>query len=224
MDRFIFHNNRLYITDKMKRFLIILIMGMVSLIVPAQNNQKIIDHINQVAHSLKSMQADFVQTKTMKMLGDKMVSNGKMYYQQSDKLHWEYTTPYTYTFILNADKVLLKKGLLKKGTRKDVIDVNKNKVFKEIARIMMSSMVGTCLTEKKDFSVSVVETDQTYTATLIPQKKEMKQMYTKIVLTFTKKTSMISRVVMYEKNGDNTEIVLKNVVTNKTINPSYFAI
>ena len=44
-----------------------------------------------VAHSLKSMQADFVQTKTMKMLGDKMVSNGKMYYQQSDKLHWEYT-------------------------------------------------------------------------------------------------------------------------------------
>ena len=70
MDRFIFHNNRLYITDKMKRFLIILIMGMVSLIVPAQNNQKIIDHINQVAHSLKSMQADFVQTKTMKMLGD----------------------------------------------------------------------------------------------------------------------------------------------------------
>lgn len=192
---------------------------MVSLIVPAQNNQKIIDHINQVAHSLKSMQADFVQTKTMKMLGDKMVSNGKMYYQQSDKLHWEYTTPYTYIFILNGDKVLLKKG-----TRKDVIDVNKNKVFKEIARIMMSSMVGTCLTEKKDFSVSVVETDQTYTATLIPQKKEMKQMYTKIVLTFTKKTSMISRVVMYEKNGDNTEIVLKNVVTNKTINPSYFAI
>lgn len=219
MDRIVFHNNRLYITDKMKRFLIILIMGVVSLIVPAQNNQKIIDHINHVAHSLKSMQADFVQTKTMKMLGDKMVSNGKMYYLQNDKLHWEYTTPYTYTFILNGGKVLLKKG-----TRKDVIDVNKNKVFKEIARIMMSSMVGTCLTEKKDFSVSVVETDQTYTATLIPQKKEMKQMYTKIVLTFTKKTSMISRVVMYEKNGDNTEIVLKNVVTNKTINPSYFAI
>ena len=205
MDRFIFHNNRLYITDKMKRYLIILMMSMVSIVVSAQNNQKIIDHINQVAHSLKSMQADFVQTKTMKMLGDKMVSNGKMYYQQSDKLHWEYTTPYTYTFILNGDKVLLKKG-----TRKDVIDVNKNRVFKEIARIMMSSMVGTCLTEKKDFSISVVESDQSYTATLI--------------LTFTKKTSMISRVVMYEKNGDNTEIVLKNVVTNKTINPSYFAI
>ena len=85
-------------------------------------------------------------------------------------------------------------------------------------------MVGTCLTEKKDFSVSVADSDLTYTATLIPQKKEMKQMYTKIVLTFTKKTSMISRVVMYEKNGDNTEIVLKNVVTNKAVSPSYFAI
>ena len=116
----------------MKRYIVVLMLSLVSFAIPAQNNQKIIDHINQVAHSLKSMQADFVQTKTMKMLGDKMVSNGKMYYQQSDKLHWEYTTPYSYTFILNGDKVLLKKG-----TRKDVIDVNKNKVFKEIARIMI---------------------------------------------------------------------------------------
>ena len=63
----------------MKRYIVVLMLSLVSFAIPAQNNQKIIDHINQVAHSLKSMQADFVQTKTMKMLGDKMVSNGKMY-------------------------------------------------------------------------------------------------------------------------------------------------
>ena len=63
MGRSFFHNNRLYFDDKMKRYFIILLMSMVSFAVPAQNNQKIVDHINQVAHSLKSMQADFVQTK-----------------------------------------------------------------------------------------------------------------------------------------------------------------
>ena len=75
MGRSFFHNNRLYFDDKMKRHFIILLMSLVSFAVPAQNNQKIIDHINQVAHSLKSMQADFVQTKTMKMLTISRVIN-----------------------------------------------------------------------------------------------------------------------------------------------------
>lgn len=205
-------------TYKMKKFFFVLLLCITTMTLSAQN-QQIIAHINQVANSLKSMQADFVQTKHLKMLGDKMVSKGKMYYQQSNKLHWEYTSPYTYTFILNGNKVSLKKG-----TRKDVIDVNKNEVFKEIAQIMMSSVIGNCLTDKKNFSIAISENTQSYVAALVPQKKEMKAMYTKIVLTFNKKTSMISSVVMYEKNGDNTQIVLKNVITNKAINASYFVI
>ena len=40
--------------------------------------------ISQAASKLKSMQCDFVQTKHLKMLNDKVVSKGKMYYQQSD--------------------------------------------------------------------------------------------------------------------------------------------
>ena len=74
MGRTFFHNNRLYFTDKMKRYFIVLLMSLVSFAVPAQNNQKIIDHINLVAHSLKSMQADFIQTKTMKMSRQPIIS------------------------------------------------------------------------------------------------------------------------------------------------------
>lgn len=189
-----------------------------SLFSMAQSSQAI-QQIAQASASMKSMQADFVQTKHLKMLGDKMVSKGKMYYQQSDKLRWEYTSPYTYTFIMNGSKVLLKKG-----ARKDVIDVNKNKMFKEIARIMMNSVVGKCLTDKKDFKVSVAESKTAYTATLIPLKKDMKQMYTKIVLQFNRQTSVVNKVTMYEKNGDWTEIELKNLQKNKQMSASLFAV
>ena len=61
---------------------------------------KVKQQINAVASKMKTMQCDFVQTKYLKMLNDKMVSRGKMYYQQSNKLRWEYTSPYTYTFPL----------------------------------------------------------------------------------------------------------------------------
>ncbi len=187
----------------------------------AQNaeEQKIIRQINAVASSMKTMQCDFVQTKTIKMLNDKMVSKGKMYYQQSDKLRWEYTSPYTYTFVLNGSKVLISKG-----KRNDVINVEQSKFFKEIARIMMNSVVGKCLTDTKDFKTSIQTTTAEYIATLLPQQKQMKQMFQKIILHFNRQKSVVTTVELVEKNGDRTVIELKNIKTNSAINAKVFSI
>lgn len=178
-----------------------------------------IQQISRAAAAMKTMQADFVQTKHLRMLGEKMVSRGRMCYQQSDRLRWEYTKPYAYTFILNGNSVMMSKG----GHR-DVVDVNRNKVFREIARMMMSSVVGTCLTDSKNFKVSMTVDKQTYTATLLPQKKDVKAMFTRIVLVFIRKTSVVSKVTMYEKNGDRTEITLDNVRTGAAVSPTEFTI
>jgi len=183
------------------------------------NEAKVKQQINAVASSMKTMQCDFVQTKYLKMLNDKMVSRGKMYYQQSNKLRWEYTSPYTYTFVLNGSKVLISKG-----KRNDVINVNQSKFFKEIARIMMNSVVGKCLTDSKDFKVSLAGTSTEYVATLYPQQKQMKQMFQKIILYFNKQKSTVSRVELIEKKGDRTVIELKNVKTNAPVNAKVFSV
>lgn len=183
------------------------------------NEAKVKQQINAVASKMKTMQCDFVQTKYLKMLNDKMVSRGKMYYQQNNKLRWEYTSPYTYTFVLNGSKVLISKG-----KRNDVINVNQSKFFKEIARIMMNSVVGKCLTDSKDFKVSLTGASAEYVATLYPQQKQMKQMFQKIILHFNKQNSTVSKVELIEKKGDRTIIELKNVKSNAPINAKVFGI
>lgn len=207
----------------MKRLLFLLVVfycGMTTVTAQQKvNDAKVIQQINAVASGLKSIQADFVQTKYLKMLNEKMVSRGKMYYQQSDKLRWEYTTPYTYTFVLNGAKVLIEKG-----KRNDVINVNQSKVFKEIARVMMNSVVGKCLTNQKDFKTSIVETSSEYIATLYPQQKQMKQMFQKMVLHFNRQKLTVSVVELIEKKGDKTVIELKNVKNNTPINAKVFSI
>ncbi len=137
------------------------------------NSQQIIDQINSATSKLSSMQCDFVQTKTVKILNEKLVSKGRMWYQQPNRLRWEYLTPYTYTFVFNGAKVSLKKN-----NRNDVIDVNRNRMFKEIASIMMNSVVGKCLTDKKSFRTTVRDTSAEWVATLVPLSKELKQMFT----------------------------------------------
>lgn len=205
----------------MKRFIYTILFCAVSLFsfAQSQKEQQIIDKIAKSAQDMKSMQCNFVQTKHLKMLNDKMVSNGIMYYQQPNKLRWEYTSPYSYTFILNDSKVLLKKG-----ERNDVIDVNQNKMFKEIARMMMNSVVGKCLSDKKSFKTSIKEEQSEYVATLIPLKSDMKKMWSKLILHFDRKLSSVIKVEMHEKNGDKTIIELKNTQINKSINAKVFAI
>lgn len=206
----------------MKKLLLSLVLMLVcasAAFAQSAADAKIIQQINAVASKMRTMQCDFVQTKHMKMLNDKMVSHGKMYYQQSDKLRWEYTSPYTYTFVLNGSKVLLSKG-----KRNDVINVNQSKFFKEIARIMMNSVVGKCLSDKKDFRTSIATTNSEWIATLVPQRKEMKQMFQKIVLHFNKSRKMVSTVELVEKKGDRTVIQLTNVKTNSSINAKVFSV
>lgn len=206
----------------MKKLLIIIILALFAIHQPAvaQVTQgQVKQMIGQAAASVKSMQCEFVQTKHLKMLGDKVVSRGVMYYQQSDKLRWEYVSPYKYTFILNGNKVQIKND-----KRTDVIDVERNKLFKEIARIMMSSVVGDCLNDTRSFKTTITDGNTSWVATLVPQRKEMKQMFSSIRLYFNKKSSMVSMVELVEKNGDKTFIELKNVKTNGQIASSTFAV
>lgn len=200
-------------------FLMALCLCLLNLSAQKVNEAKVKQQINAVASKMKTMQCDFVQTKYLKMLNDKMVSRGKMYYQQSNKLRWEYTSPYTYTFVLNGSRVLISKG-----KRNDVINVNQSKFFKEIARVMMNSVVGKCLTDSKDFKVSLTGASAEYVATLYPQQKQMKQMFQKIILHFNKQNSTVSKVELIEKKGDRTIIELMNVKSNAPINAKVFGI
>lgn len=205
----------------MKRllFLILILSHIIPLSAQQLTEEQIKQKVNQTASAMKTMQCDFVQTKHLKMLNNDFVSHGKMYYQQSNKLRWEYTSPYSYTFILNNDQVLLKNK-----QRNDLVDVKQNKLFKEIVRIMMSSVIGNCLTDDKNYKVSVAAIGNEWVATLLPQRKDMKQMFQKLVLHFHAKKSVVNTVELYDKNGEKTIIELKNIRINETIHPHMFVI
>ena len=205
----------------MKRllFLILILSHIIPLSAQQLTEEQIKQKVNQTASAMKTMQCDFVQTKHLKMLNNDFVSHGKMYYQQSNKLRWEYTSPYSYTFILNNDQVLLKNK-----QRNDLRDVKQNKLFREIVRIMMSSVVGNCLADDKNYKVSIATIGNEWVATLLPQRKDMKQMFQKLVLHFHAKKSVVNTVELYDKNGEKTIIELKNIRINETIHPHMFVI
>jgi len=187
--------------------------------VSVAQQKNMIQRISQTASSLKTIQCDFEQTKNLSLLNDKMVSKGKMYYKQDRLLRWEYDTPYNYTFILNGTRVMLKSA-----NKTNIVDVKSSRLFQEIARIMMNSVTGKCLTENSDFKVVLFAKGNEWIARLFPQKKEMKQIFKMITLHFNPNVSMVSEVEMLENSGDITQIILKNIHSNVTINEKIFSV
>ena len=51
-----------------------------------------------------SLEADFIQTKTVAMLAEPQVSAGHMAYRAPDYMRWAYTSPQTMVWEMNGDK------------------------------------------------------------------------------------------------------------------------
>ena len=208
----------------MKRILFIMLVAIAALqswgqtkLTPQQQIQ-ILDKIEKSSSAMTSMQCDFTQTKRMKLLKKEMTSKGVMYFKKDNKLRWQYTSPYDYIFVLNGSKVRIKSA---KSTKD--IDVQKNKMFRQITDIILNSITGGGLKKTSDFQVEMYKTDKAYFAKLYPKKKELKQIYQTIEIHFNSTLTMVDSVIMMEKTGDSTVVRLTGVKLNVPINEKMFS-
>lgn len=184
----------------------------------AQQKQTI-EKIDKAAQSVKTMQCSFTQVKSMKMMKNTINSEGNMWFAKPGKLRWQYTKPYGYTFIMNGSKAYMKSA---KSTT--TVDVNKNKMFKQIADVIMGCIVGGNMSKTGYFNVAMHKNGNTIYANLTPLKKELKQLYSSIVLYFNPSLTMVTKVEMKEKNGDTTTITLSGIKTNGNISEKTFSL
>ncbi len=185
----------------------------------AQQQQQVLQKFNGHAASMKTMQCDFVQTKKMKLMKNELRSQGVMFYARPNKLRWQYDTPYSYVFVLNGDKVTMKS---KNNTQQ--VDVQRNKMFRQISDLILNSVTGGHLQSSSDFDVEIWKTADGYSAQLTPKKKELKKLYKQIGIVLDASCSMMKRITMEEKSGDVTTVILSHVKTNQPISESQFTI
>ena len=155
----------------------------------------------------KSLTADFVQTKHMKMIkGEEMVAHGHMACQAPSLLRWEYFKPYSFAFVMNGGRA----KIVKNSTKMQEFKGPEAKMFKDLGKVMMTILEQTSRRGKR------------IGPTIFPVPKDMRHLYNKITLYHNKQTGVIEKVVMQEIEGDYTVIEFKNVKTNIKIDKGIF--
>lgn len=168
--------------------------------------------------ALQSLQSDFVQTKHLSMLSDKIVSKGRFYYRQQDKVRIEYTTPFTYLLVMNGGQMLVQDE--QKSSR---VNTRNSKMMQSVNRIMIDCMRGSVFSNP-DFKVSAYEDGSGYLLSLLPANDAMKKMFRQIDVYLTRGGLDVDRLTMTEQGGDYTDMVFKNAQRNLALSDALFKV
>lgn len=181
--------------------------------------EKVLQQFGRAATEIGSIQCRFTQTKSAKLLKEKMLSEGRMLYRQPAELRWEYTKPNDFVFVVKNDRVTVSsEGKVRK------FGGQRAKAFKQMTQMILGTITGQFFNDTRNFTTEVYEVGKNYTVHLLPQNKELKKLFVRFVLELTPAFDMATAVEMYEKNGDVTRIEFSEVLLNQAIDEKEFAL
>ena len=175
--------------------------------------------VAQAAATVQNLKSDFIQTKSLGFLDEKVVSDGLFYYAHEKKIRWEYQKPYAFSFIINGNKA----WMLNKAAKTE-IDTRSNNMFRELSELMLFGIGGTDLFDSPRFAFSFAVSENAWMVTLEPKAKEIKKLYSHIRISFSKKDLQVTGIYMQEASGDITDIVFTNRKINTDVPDTLFLV
>ncbi len=171
--------------------------------------------IEVTAKKIKTLQADFIQKKYLKILRTPLVSEGYFKFQAEKNLRWEYSSPIKSILLMNGNDI-----------KRFMYDNNRFIPDQSLSitslRIVMNEIAfwfSGKFNVNPDFTAKLYKRKK---IVLLPKKKALRQMIKRIELHFSRKPGLIKKVVIYEDRYNYTQLSFKNVLINKQIPVSAF--
>ncbi|MBW8358932.1 MAG: outer membrane lipoprotein carrier protein LolA [Weeksellaceae bacterium] len=166
---------------------------------------------------IKTLQANFVQTKKIDFLNKDLVTSGQMALQSPGLLSWRYTKPYQYSVVFKNSKIYIND----QGKRSSIDAKSKN--FEKLNKLIVGSANGNLLNDP-DFTVSYFKHGSHNIARFIPKSTQLLKYIKQVDLYFAQNQTVVSQVNMLEASGDTTNIVFKNTKVNAPVPASVFSL
>jgi outer membrane lipoprotein-sorting protein len=201
----------------MKRFLLLVALSLFVAIpaaqAGAQNQGAPVTQAQPV--QLRSVQADFLQEKHLKILARPIISTGSFTFQAPQSLRWEYRTPIRSILLMHGGKVrkfVERDGVLAedKSMRLDAMQV----VLAEI-----SNWLDGRFTDNAMFTVSFPKKQ---TILLTPKEPGLAALISSIELKLGDQAGLLDKVIIFEGPGASTSLTFSKRIINQAIPVTLF--
>jgi outer membrane lipoprotein-sorting protein len=199
------------------RYFCILVCFLLILVMPLTVYADSFEQLRKNSAKIKTIQANFVQKKFMKILTKPLISEGRFYYVAPDSFRWEYLKPLRSVVI--ADKGDTRRYIASGG--KMIEDKSGGVQAMKIVLGEVTGWMSGKFDQNPSFTATLKEGTNTQ-ITLTPVGKSMTGMIEKIVITVSPKEAAVKSVKIIESANALTQIDFTNVEMNKSISSTIF--
>jgi len=179
-------------------------------------NAEVLQQIKQQSRQIKTIHADFVQTKNISFIDEQLISEGKFWFSRPDKMRWEYQKPFFYAIIIKGDNITVIDD-----KKQSQYDAASNAMFGQIKLVIMN-MVNGKMFDDPNYHATLSENDSYFVVNFETVNKSMKEYISSIDLYFTRTGYLMEKIKMNETSGDNTVITFKNQKLNQPVSDDVF--
>jgi len=175
-----------------------------------QKAATVVAAINSVQRKVKTVDAQFRQTRESMMLKQAMTSEGVLAYKaESNYVKWEYMKPYYSRFEMVNGKVSVSQSKISKRS-----SMPGARMFQGLAQFIINSFNGKGLSDTKNFTVDVYQLGTKHAIYLTPKKASMKRAFRQMRLYINEKTQMVNKIQLTGADGEITLIEFFNMKTS----------
>jgi len=186
---------------------------------PKKDAERVNYYILEATKKVITIQSEFVQEKVLSVLSEKIITKGMFYFKKEKKLRWEYIDPFKYLIIINNDNLLVRDD-----DKENRINLESNKVFREVNNIIMGTVQGTLLNDTKNFQASFFDENSYYLCKLVPLQSRLRESLSEIWLYFNKEDYSVDKLDLRESSGDYTRIIFKSKKLNLPLSDEIFSV
>ncbi len=173
------------------------------------------DGIKKGAENIKSVQADFIQEKHMKILVKPFASKGVFRYRVPGSLRWEYTSPIQSVLLMHKNK----SSRYIKGSEGFVKDSSASLEAMRMVLEEISSWLAGNFNGNPDFHATLPKKRE---IVLTPKRESISKIISRIVLSLSDTPGLMKSVMIYESEDSFTKLVFVNPSLNESIPESVF--
>lgn len=165
---------------------------------------------------LRSVKADFVQHKQLKILAEPLAARGRFAFQAPDSLRWEYFEPVPSLLLMDRGKV--KKYILRKGRWEEEKAMGLGSV-----QVVLTEISNWLDGRFRENSMFEVEQPDEKTVLLRPRQEGLASLISSIELQLAGQTGLLDTVTIHEGEGSFTRLSFTARVLNPEIPASTFS-
>lgn len=168
---------------------------------------------------IKTIQCDFTQEKTMRVLEKPVLMKGSFYYDSCGDICLNYKIP-------SGNKIIFcgENFLMSNSGNKTVAALSSNPMLSQLSEMLTACMTGNISMFRVGWKINYAENNDEYIITLTPTNKKVARMVSNIVLHFVKTDMTLSQMKMTERDENISAYKFFNKVLNKELKPKVFTL